>query len=79
MCPVSLRESLQSAQRRPKYLYINPTGANPTGTILSESRDRFYKTPFRPENFSDLFSAQNFGQIYNHKQQIEIYLSIMVN
>ncbi len=38
MCPDSLREGLKNAKRPPKYLYINPTGANPTGTILSEKR-----------------------------------------
>ena len=38
MCPKSLSEALKAAARPPKFLYINPTGANPTGTILSESR-----------------------------------------
>ena len=38
MCPVSLKDALQSAKRPAKYIYINPNGANPTGTILSENR-----------------------------------------
>jgi DNA-binding transcriptional MocR family regulator len=38
MCPKSLAEGLQSAPSKPKYIYINPNGANPTGTVLSEKR-----------------------------------------
>ena len=41
MRPDSLRQVLNSLGKdvkRPKFLYINPTGANPTGTILSEER-----------------------------------------
>jgi hypothetical protein len=30
-------------------------------------RDRFYKTPISPENFSGKFSSSNCGQIYTRK------------
>ena len=30
----------EGEQARPKFLYINPTGANPTGTLLPEQRRR---------------------------------------
>jgi len=38
MCPVSLSKNLHNAASKPKYIYINPNGANPTGTLLSEKR-----------------------------------------
>jgi Ca2+-binding EF-hand superfamily protein len=38
-------------------------------------RDRFYEDPFRPKN---KFLSQNFEQISNRKQQISIFLVIMV-
>jgi len=38
MVPESLRSVLAKAATKPKVIYINPTGANPTGTVLTESR-----------------------------------------
>ena len=38
MIPDSLRSVLAKAATKPKVIYINPTGANPTGTVLTESR-----------------------------------------
>ena len=38
MVPDSLRSVLAKAVTKPKVIYINPTGANPTGTVLTESR-----------------------------------------
>ena len=35
-----LRDKLREAKEKPKLIYLNPTGANPTGTIISESRRR---------------------------------------
>jgi kynurenine/2-aminoadipate aminotransferase len=47
MVPASLRAVLgqwspgtEGEPARPKFLYINPTGANPTGTVLPEGRRR---------------------------------------
>ena len=47
MVPASLRATLARWSRgkegepdRPKFLYINPTGANPTGSLLPEGRRR---------------------------------------
>ena len=47
MVPSSLRSILsqwkegeEGEEARPKFLYINPTGANPTGTLLPEGRRR---------------------------------------
>lgn len=33
-------ERIQSGKPVPKIIYVNPTGANPTGTVLTESRRR---------------------------------------
>lgn len=39
--PDMLREKLESwTKPMPKFLYINPTGSNPTGTVLSLERKR---------------------------------------
>ena len=40
MIPSSLKDVLNANQndKKPKFLYINPTGANPTGTMLPEKR-----------------------------------------
>lgn len=47
MIPSSLKETLAQWEEgeegepgRPRFLYINPTGANPTGTLLPEERRR---------------------------------------
>ena len=47
MVPASLRATLarwsqgeEGEPDRPKFLYINPTGANPTGSLLPEDRRR---------------------------------------
>jgi len=34
------KEGEEGEEARPKFLYINPTGANPTGTLLPEGRRR---------------------------------------
>ena len=40
----SLKDKLESAEVKPKLLYINPTGANPTGTLLPlERRQKIYE------------------------------------
>merc|ERR1719220_1152558 len=47
MVPESLKEKLQKAspEERPKVMYINPTGANPTGTVLPlDRRKQIYQT-----------------------------------
>ena len=38
----SLREAIEScpADRRPRFMYLNPTGANPTGKVITEARKR---------------------------------------
>ena len=33
-----LRQTLAERPTKPKFIYINPTGANPTGTVLPENR-----------------------------------------
>ena len=38
--PDILRDKLNQATEKPKFMYLNPTGANPTGTILPEDRRR---------------------------------------
>jgi len=38
--PDILRQKLNQATEKPKFMYLNPTGANPTGTILPEDRRR---------------------------------------
>lgn len=40
MRPDALRDVLSSgdSSTKPKFIYINPTGANPTGTVLTEGR-----------------------------------------
>ena len=38
MIPSSLKEELAKAAVKPKVIYINPTGANPTGTLLPTQR-----------------------------------------
>jgi len=38
MIPASLQQQLEKAEVKPKLLYINPTGANPTGTLLPLAR-----------------------------------------
>ncbi len=40
MKPDKLREQLRDGNNnsKPKYIYINPTGANPTGTVLPQDR-----------------------------------------
>lgn len=44
MIPSSLKDKLESAEVKPKLLYINPTGANPTGTLLPlERRQKIYE------------------------------------
>jgi len=44
MIPSSLKEGLEGAAVKPKLLYINPTGANPTGTLLPlERRHEIYQ------------------------------------
>lgn len=35
-----LRDKLAQATEKPKLIYLNPTGANPTGTIIPEKRRR---------------------------------------
>ena len=35
---ISLQQQLEKAEVKPKLLYINPTGANPTGTLLPLAR-----------------------------------------
>jgi hypothetical protein len=44
-----------------------PTGiirAIPAYQVILKNRDRFYKTPFRPETFSGgIFSSTSFGKI----------------
>ena len=35
---LSLQQQLDKAEVKPKLLYINPTGANPTGTLLPLAR-----------------------------------------
>ena len=35
---ISLQQQLDKAEVKPKLLYINPTGANPTGTLLPLAR-----------------------------------------
>ena len=40
MIPESLKSTLVSSAAKPKILYINPTGANPTGTVLTADRRR---------------------------------------
>jgi len=43
MVPSSLEAALDRAKVKPKLLYINPTGANPTGTLLPlERRKQIY-------------------------------------
>ena len=43
MVPSSLEAALDRAKVKPKLLYINPTGANPTGTLLPlERRQQIY-------------------------------------
>ncbi|XP_076283098.1 kynurenine/alpha-aminoadipate aminotransferase, mitochondrial [Lasioglossum baleicum] len=34
------KKRLQDGKKMPKILYVNPTGSNPTGTVLSDSRKR---------------------------------------
>ncbi len=36
----SMLDNAQGSSKAPKLLYINPTGANPTGTVLPEDRRR---------------------------------------
>ena len=38
MIPESLKSTLANSTAKPKVLYINPTGANPTGTVLTADR-----------------------------------------
>jgi hypothetical protein len=43
----------------------------------SDSRDRFYKAPFRPKNFSDEFSSSIFGQFSSQKTTDINYMNII--
>jgi len=38
MIPESLKTTLANSDLKPKVLYVNPTGANPTGTVLTQER-----------------------------------------
>lgn len=41
MRPDLLRQKLmENIEAKPKFIYVNPTGANPTGVVLPESRRR---------------------------------------
>ena len=76
MCPASLRESLKSSERRPKYLYINPTGANPTGTILSESRRSGI---YRIVCENDLILLEDDPYYYVQVRHWESFIDIYIN
>jgi hypothetical protein len=51
---------------------IHPIVCRPQNRLrrkwVGAARDRFYKTPFRPKNFSENFSSSCCGQISTQKQ-----------
>ena len=67
-----LRDKLREAKEKPKLIYLNPTGANPTGTIISESRRReICMTIFRNISFTYVQSL-NFRFSFHEKRWLGI-------